>query len=282
MRSRSTTRSSPSTATRKKKRERSTTTAITGYAPTSARRTASAGACSQARPASTSERSGTADLPGVGSGELSDSRHFTINLIQADGWWRIGARSLLQAGLEWREQSGRYDYEDEAEFELLFLTPGAATTPERTRSLHLRPDGHQYGAYLNWRLEIAPAVTSDLGVRFDRSTLAESDPSQWSPRAVLMWQPGDRTRLRLGWGHYYQAQSINELQVPDGESMYQPMQRATHLVASVERDLTRVLDAAPRGLSQGIRPSLRPPREPAEHRRRAAGAQARPDPRRAG
>ena len=189
----------------------------------------------------TSERSGSADLPGVGSGELSDSRHFTFNSIQADGWWRIGARSLLQAGLEWREQSGRYDYEDEAEFELLFLTPGAATTPERSRSLHLRPDGHQYGAYLNWRLEVAPAVTSDLGLRFDRSTLAESDPSHWSPRAVLMWQPGDRTRLRLGWGEYYQAQGINELQVPDGESAYQRMQRATHLVASVERDLSPAL-----------------------------------------
>jgi len=189
----------------------------------------------------TSERSGSAELPGVGSGVLSDSRDFTIDSIHADGWWRIGARSLLQAGVEWRDQGGRYDYEDEAEFDLLFLTPGAAATPERSRSLHLRPDGHQYGVYLNWRLEIAPTITSDLGLRFDRSTLAESDPSQWSPRAVLMWQPGAGTRLRLGWGQYYQAQGINELQVPDGESAFQPMQRAAHLVASIERDLTRSL-----------------------------------------
>ncbi len=73
------------------------------------------------------ERSGSAELPGVGSGTLLDDRHFTINSLQADGWWRIGARSLLQGGVEWREQEGRYDYVDEAEFELLFLTPGAAT-----------------------------------------------------------------------------------------------------------------------------------------------------------
>jgi outer membrane receptor protein involved in Fe transport len=189
----------------------------------------------------TSQRSGSADLPGVGRGLLSDSRHFTIDSLQADGWWRIGKRSLLQAGLEWREQSGRYDYEDEAEFELLFLTPGAATTPERSRSVRLRPDGHQFGAYLNWRLELAPDITSDLGLRFDRSTLAESDPSHWSPRAVLMWRPGDRTRLRLGWGQYYQTQGINELQAPDGESAFQRAQRATHLVASLERDLSRTL-----------------------------------------
>ena len=189
----------------------------------------------------TSERRGTADLPGVGSGELSDVRDFTINSIQADGWWRLGARSLLQAGLEWRDQRGRYDYEDEAEFELLFLTPGAATSPERSRSLHLRPGGDQYGAYFNWRFEFAPALTTDLGVRFDRATLSESDPTQWSPRAVLMWRPGDRTRLRLGWGQYYQAQGINELQVPDGESAYQRAQRATHFVASIEYDLLPTL-----------------------------------------
>ena len=52
MRSPSTTGSSPSTATRKKRRAPSTRTATTGSAPTLARRTASAVACSQARRAS--------------------------------------------------------------------------------------------------------------------------------------------------------------------------------------------------------------------------------------
>ena len=110
-----------------------------------------------------SERSGTADLPGVGSGTLVDERHFTIDSIQADGWWRLGARSLLQAGAEWRAQSGRYDYADEAEFELLFLTPGAATEPSRTRSISLRPSGNQSGAYVNWRFEPIASIATDLG-----------------------------------------------------------------------------------------------------------------------
>jgi hypothetical protein len=185
----------------------------------------------------TSQRRGTADLPGVGSGALVDIRDFTINSVQADGWWRVGTRSLLQGGIEWRDQRGRYDYEDEAEFALLFLTPGAATSPERSRSLHLRPAGRQYGGYVNWRFEFTRAVTTDLGARFDRATLAQHDPTQWSPRTVLMWRPGDRTRLRIGWGQYHQAQGIHELQVPDGESSYQRAQRATHFVASVEQDL---------------------------------------------
>jgi outer membrane receptor protein involved in Fe transport len=185
-----------------------------------------------------SERVGTADLSGVGSGELRDERSFTINSIQADGWWRVGTHSLLQAGAEWSEQSGRYDYEDEAEFAVLFLTSGAPTEPERFRSVHLSPEGHQGGAYANWRFEPSAAVATDLGIRWDRSTLTAQSSSQWSPRAVLMWRPDERTRVRVGWGRYHQAQGISELQASDGESRFQPTQRATHHVASVERELS--------------------------------------------
>ena len=185
-----------------------------------------------------SERSGTSGLPGVGSGVLLDERHFTIRSLQAEGWWRIGAHSLLQAGAEWRQQDGWYRYQDEAEFELLFLTPGAPTNPTRSRSLTVHPSGHQTGAYLNWRYEPSTVLAMDLGVRWDTESLAPDDGAHWSPRAVLMWRPSGGTRLRLGWGRYYQAQAINELQVPDGERRYQRAQRATHQVASIEHDLT--------------------------------------------
>ena len=185
-----------------------------------------------------SERSGTANLPGIASGELTDERSFTINTIQADGWWRLGAHTLLQAGAEWKQQSGHYEYSDQAEFDLLFLTPGASLEPTRSRSISLRPSGHQAGAYLNWRIEPAAAFAADLGLRWDRGTLAEKDSSQWSPRTVLMWRPTASTRLRLGWGRYYQAQGVNELQVPDGDTQFQRAQLATHRILSVEQDLT--------------------------------------------
>jgi hypothetical protein len=188
-----------------------------------------------------SERSGSAELPGVASGTLADERRFTIHSLQADGWWRMGSRSLLQAGAEWRQQSGRYLYADEAEFELLFLTPGASTEESRTRNIRRRPSGHQSAAYLNWRFEPAPAFAADLGLRWDTESLADQDGSQWSPRAMLMWRPTQATRLRLGWGRYFQAQAINELQVPDGETRFQRAQRATHHVASLEHDLTPAL-----------------------------------------
>ncbi|MGB5132293.1 MAG: TonB-dependent receptor [Steroidobacteraceae bacterium] len=185
-----------------------------------------------------SDRSGSTNLPGIAAGALVDERDFIINSIQADGWWRPGARSVLQAGAEWRQMNGAYRYSDHVDFELLFLTPGAPTTPSRSRSILVRPSGHQAGAYVNWRFEPAMTLTTDLGMRWDRESLAPEDGSHTSPRAVLMWRPREDTRLRLSWGRFFQAQGINELKASDGELRYSPAQRATHLVASIEHDFT--------------------------------------------
>ena len=80
----------------------------------------------------------------------------------------------------------------------------------------MRPSGHQAGAYLNWRFEPTTTLTTDLGLRWDRETLAAQDGSQTSPRAVVMWRPGEDTRLRLSWALYFEIQALNQY---GGESL---------------------------------------------------------------
>ncbi|MGQ0428933.1 MAG: TonB-dependent receptor plug domain-containing protein [Gammaproteobacteria bacterium] len=189
-----------------------------------------------------SARSGTAGLPGIASGTLLDQRRFTIDAVQADGWWRPRDGVMLQTGAEWRGQSGRYLYQDQAQFELLFDTPGAPTETSRTRDIALTREGDQLGAYVNLRLELSPRLTTDLGLRWDRETLSAGEESDLSPRAVLLWQPRERTRLRLSWGRFAQAQGIDELPVSDGQTTFAPPQHSTHLVASLEQNLTAALE----------------------------------------
>jgi hypothetical protein len=190
----------------------------------------------------TSERIGSADLPGVARGSLTDRRNFRIDSIQAEGWWPLAGGSRLQAGAEWRGLRGRYDYQDTAEFDLLFLIPGAPTEPTRERQLAVSPAGDQYGAYVNWRVAPIEAVTADLGLRWDKETLSGEDSSQFSPRLGLLWQLDQRTRLRASWGRFFQAQGVDELQVSDGESQFFAAQRADHVVAGIERSLGQGFD----------------------------------------
>jgi len=64
-------------------------------------------------------------------------------------------------------------------------------------------------------------------------TTAEND-AQSSPRLGVLYQAGERTELRLGWGQFSQAQEINELQVSDGVGTFFRAQRAEHVVANLK------------------------------------------------
>lgn len=186
-----------------------------------------------------SERRGTADLPGVGSGRLDDRRHFTIDTLAAEGWWSYGDRSRIDAGAEWRSAAGRYEYSDQASFDLLFVTPGAPSEPTRTRSISERPSGDHFAAYVNWRFDLADSLVADLGLRWDKETLSPGGSDRLGPRLGLLWQAAATTRVRAGWGQFFQAQNINELQASDGDTRFHPGQHADHWVVSVEQQLAR-------------------------------------------
>ena len=189
-----------------------------------------------------SQRFGTADLPGVTRGSLEDRRSFTIDSLLADGWWPVGANSVLEAGGEWRHSSGHYEYRDAAEFALLFLYPGAPQEPTRAREFVVKPSGNQYAAYLNWRIAPSPEITLDAGLRWEAQFMEGVSENRLAPRAGLLWMPDRATRLRASWGRFNQAQGIDELQVSDGETRFFPAQQADHWVASVERLLGRDLN----------------------------------------
>jgi len=195
-----------------------------------------------ARTLLSSERTGTADLPGVGRGSLKDRRQFTIDTLTVDGRWSPRPAWELQAGMEWRAVEGQYVYADQAQFDLLFLGVDAPHEPVRERRLALRPQGHHYAAYASWRLEATDQLTADLGLRWDRETLSPGGSEALFPRLGLFWQPVPGTRLRGAWGRFFQAQGIDEAAVSDGDPRFYRGQKAEHYVFGVEHSLSRSLD----------------------------------------
>ncbi len=181
-----------------------------------------------------SSRQGRADQDGIGRGSLDDRRDFGINSLQTDWAWRFGAAVLLQLGGEWRVMKGRYDYEDQVEFDMLFLAPGAATETSRARQLSARPDGDQVGAYANLRFDVPGGLTAEVGARWDKETLSPEHNDQVSPRLSVLYAPGEQFQVRGSWGRYFQAQAVSELQIADGVSDFLPPQRSDHLVTSFE------------------------------------------------
>ena len=67
--------------------------------------------------------------------------------------------AALQFGGEWRHSEGRYQYRDEAEFDLVFDIPGALAETSRAHDIDHRASGEQVGAYASLRTEVSAQLT---------------------------------------------------------------------------------------------------------------------------
>ena len=181
-------------------------------------------------------RAGIADQPGLSSGSLDDRR--SAEIVGVSTQWSLAVQGghRLDFGAEFRHSRGRYDYTEAVAFDVLFDTPGAPTEEFRSRNLSVAPEGGYYAAHLNARVALSDDWTTELGMRWDRSTLVGS-AGDLSPRVSLLYQWTSETQLRASWGRYWQSQGIDELAVSDGETTFAKPERADQFVLGVEQAL---------------------------------------------
>ncbi len=205
----------------------------------------------------TNDRSGFTAEPGVSSGTLEDHSSFTIGSIQSDWTWSPNDRFFFQFGGSLSRVEGRYSYQDDVTFDLLFNVAGAPTEATRRRDIRISPDGDQYALYASMRYSATPRLTADFGLRWDKQTLDPESSDTLGPRLGFRYQLADRTYLRGSWGRFYQSQGINELQVSDGEQRFFRPQRSDHTVIGIEHDFPGGLNLRIEAYDKYMR-SLRP------------------------
>jgi hypothetical protein len=182
------------------------------------------------------DRGGVRDKQGVSAGRLLDRRAFTIDSLQGDWSWQPDAAAdwLVTFGAAFDRARGRYDYEDEVVFELLFAAPGVPAARRRARDIEVAAEGERRSLYGTVRYRPAPRVTLDLGLRWDEQTLDPEPSGALTPRVGLRYGIAEHTFLRAAWGRFEQAQTIDELEVSDGVRDFHPPQRAEHRVLGLE------------------------------------------------
>ena len=179
-------------------------------------------------------RTGSLDLPQIVNGTLEDVRDFDAIGIKQD-WTYVASRNwMLTFGVDGKRQEANYRFDSTKSVAAPFDTV-RDNVPTETRSITAQPEGAQYSGYLEARWQLLSNLVVDAGFRWDyQSYTTAADDRQSSPRLSVLYQPGERTDIRLGWGQYSQAQEINELQVSDGIDAFFPAQRAEHVVANLK------------------------------------------------
>jgi len=189
-------------------------------------------------------RTGILDLPGIVSGELFDRNSFQAFEFRQDWAWTPADSWMLQFGFDGKHLDASYDVSAVKQVSPPFDNI-LDNEPLTVIDARIAPGGSQYAAFTELRWRPSDRLTVDLGLRWDQQTYTTaSDDRQYSPRAGVLFEPGDRTEIRLGWGQYYQAQEINELQLTDGVTEFFPAQRAEHVVLNARRWFTDELDLA--------------------------------------
>ena len=179
-------------------------------------------------------RVGTLTLPQIVDGTLDESREFDTFGFKQDWTFVASQNWMFSFGVDGKHQDAKYRFSSTkivvAPFDQIL-----DNVPLEVRSFDLVPEGAQYSAYVEVRRQLRENLIVDIGLRWDQQTYttAEND-AQTSPRFSLLYQIGERTEIRLGWGQFSQAQEINELQVSDGVGTFSPAQRAEHVVANLK------------------------------------------------
>jgi len=173
-------------------------------------------------------------LPGATSTvQVDDRRTFDVVALKQDWSVEQWRGHLLKWGAEVRRASARYDHD--AEYlvrDPLFTTDGPPLEIER--HARLRPSGWQYSLYMADRCRLAPGVTAEAGLRWDRQTWTPGQ-DQVSPRLNLVWETAHLGTLRVAWGKFAQSQGVHELQVADGLNDFAPAEWAEHRILTWDR-----------------------------------------------
>ncbi len=165
--------------------------------------------------------------------DVRDDRRFQIFGLKQAWEWEPRRSHLLRFGFDVRRVAAEYDYDGHfVTYDPLFTASGTPWVVARDE--HVRPEGWQTALYTADRFRLAPGVTAELGLRWDRQAWTPGD-DQLSPRLNLVWETGRLGTVRVAWGVFSQPQAIYELQVADGVDTFFPAQSAEQTVVAWER-----------------------------------------------
>lgn len=162
---------------------------------------------------------------------VDDKRDFNYIGLKQDWTYDLSQNHLLKAGIEFKTLDASYTYTNLFSTDARVLDDELIVDYDSTRVL-LDPSGSEFGVYASHRFRPVKPLTIEWGLRYDAVSWA--DDANLSPRVNVALALSKKTALRLGWGHFYQSQGINEINVQDGEDRFYPAERAEHRVVGIE------------------------------------------------
>ena len=166
-----------------------------------------------------------------GSFSVNDQRKYNLLGLKQDWSWEAFKKLHLRYGLEAKKILSHYNNASSIH-EIRVNANEQLYNFDRDLNIVLNPSGEQVGSYVTSRFNIFPKLITEAGCRFDYTSY--TGDKNWSPRVSVVYAFSKKTFLRAGWGHYYQSQFINNIDVNNGNTNFNPAELAKHYVMGFE------------------------------------------------
>jgi outer membrane cobalamin receptor len=184
------------------------------------------------------DRNGTVDKPGLVTGELDDNREFRFYHMSQDLTFSPEANWLVKFGWGYRYLDAEYRYRASQNIAAAFVGLSNLNRPSQL-NVSVDKTGHQLALYSSLKGSLTKRLTTEVGFRYDAQHYENATQEyQLSPRINMLYQLTTATDLRLGWGHFSQAEGIHELKIGDGRVDFQEPQEVSHLIASLNHQFS--------------------------------------------
>ncbi|MBT6145139.1 MAG: TonB-dependent receptor, partial [Gemmatimonadetes bacterium] len=220
----------------------------------------SAGAVSQSRRAEDFER--VWDAAGQYSPgwrkrfDLKETRDFDLLGLRQDWTWEATDRLMGFLGVDVKRLDSQAHYTSRER--VISGLPINAGIVYDTTAVDTTPTGTTAALVGSVRWRAFEPLVVDAGLRYDHLSYTGDDVL--GPRLSAVYSLGRRTFLRAAWGWFHQGQDINDLDVPFGETVYYPAQRAEHWVVGLEHAFDHAIDLRVEAYQKNLT-SIRPRHE---------------------
>ncbi len=162
---------------------------------------------------------------------VSDRRDLEVLSLRQNWNYQASPHNYLKWGFELREFDTLFDYHSAFCFEspVALLRTNMA---EGSIDFSGRFEESHNSVYVSDRFDLGKSATLELGLRFDAHS--QTDESHLTPRLNLAYALGRSSLLRAAWGRFNQSQRPYELQVEDGDTVFQKVERSEHRLLGFE------------------------------------------------
>ena len=183
-------------------------------------------------------RKGSIDREDIAFGAVEDHRSSEYRELLGRIAWQPGAHHWLEGGFEWTDESAVYRYAASAAY-----APAVAELfsrdPTLLRETTLKPERERVALFAAYRWQVIEALTSELGLRTQRTITAGTTAENWlfDPRLSLRYELTPSWELRAHWGRFHQTDEVHELKIEDGLTAFPEAQESDHLILGVDHRL---------------------------------------------